>query len=188
MLLYPWDSPGKNIGMGCRALLQGVFPDKWVRVKSCFSPKHWLQIFIEIKGKIPCFYKVFRIIPSSDPWLTPWKSLTLFLGIRNVSYLQVFIEEDKKNAFSLLFAFIITLWKTDFFSLDSLYLIWKRQLQCHLAWKTENNLVVDFRHEKYQCHLLKIKVWNVNNHWKYNIKVKIRKFQICDLDFILPLK
>ena len=23
--LCPWDSPGKNIGMGCRALLQGIF-------------------------------------------------------------------------------------------------------------------------------------------------------------------
>ena len=25
-LLCPWDSPGKNIGMGCHALLQGIFP------------------------------------------------------------------------------------------------------------------------------------------------------------------
>ena len=25
-LLYPWDSPGKNTGLGCHVLLQGVFP------------------------------------------------------------------------------------------------------------------------------------------------------------------
>ena len=25
-LLCPWDSPGKNIGVGCCALLQGTFP------------------------------------------------------------------------------------------------------------------------------------------------------------------
>ena len=25
-LLSPWDSPGKNNGMGCQALLQGIFP------------------------------------------------------------------------------------------------------------------------------------------------------------------
>ena len=25
-LLRPWDSPGKNTGMGCRSLLQGIFP------------------------------------------------------------------------------------------------------------------------------------------------------------------
>ena len=27
-LLYPWDSPGKNVGVGCCALLQGIFPTK----------------------------------------------------------------------------------------------------------------------------------------------------------------
>ena len=25
-LLCPWDPPGKNAGVGCRALLQGIFP------------------------------------------------------------------------------------------------------------------------------------------------------------------
>ena len=25
-IFYPWDSPGKNIGVGCHALLQGIFP------------------------------------------------------------------------------------------------------------------------------------------------------------------
>ena len=25
-LLYPWDSPSKNIGVGCHALLQEIFP------------------------------------------------------------------------------------------------------------------------------------------------------------------
>ena len=24
-LLYPWDSPGENTGVGCHALLQGIF-------------------------------------------------------------------------------------------------------------------------------------------------------------------
>ena len=27
-LLCPWDSPGKNIGVGCCALLQGIFPTR----------------------------------------------------------------------------------------------------------------------------------------------------------------
>ena len=25
-LLWPWDSPGKNTEVGCKALLQGIFP------------------------------------------------------------------------------------------------------------------------------------------------------------------
>ena len=28
-LLCPWDSPGKNIGMCCHFLLQGIFPTQW---------------------------------------------------------------------------------------------------------------------------------------------------------------
>ena len=27
-LLCPWDSPGKNTGMGCHARLQGIFPSR----------------------------------------------------------------------------------------------------------------------------------------------------------------
>ena len=29
-LLCPWDSPGKNTGMGCHSLLQGIFPSQRV--------------------------------------------------------------------------------------------------------------------------------------------------------------
>ena len=36
-LLCPWESPGKNTGVGCRALLQGSFqPRNWTRV-SCIT-------------------------------------------------------------------------------------------------------------------------------------------------------
>ena len=53
-LLCPWDSPGKNTGVGCHALLQGIFPthglnpsflhlctDRWVLYHLCQlgSPK-----------------------------------------------------------------------------------------------------------------------------------------------------
>ena len=32
----PWDSPGKNTGVGCHALLQGIFPNQGSR--SLMSP------------------------------------------------------------------------------------------------------------------------------------------------------
>ena len=39
-LLCPWDSPGKNTGVGCQALLQGIFPTQ--RLNLClFSLLHW---------------------------------------------------------------------------------------------------------------------------------------------------
>ena len=31
MLLCPWNSPGKNTGMGCHSLLQGIFPDPGIK-------------------------------------------------------------------------------------------------------------------------------------------------------------
>ena len=36
-LLCPWDSPGKNTGVGCHALLQGIFPTQG-------SNLHFLQL------------------------------------------------------------------------------------------------------------------------------------------------
>ena len=38
-LLYPWASPGKNTGVGCRALLQGSFPTGDRTWASCLL--HW---------------------------------------------------------------------------------------------------------------------------------------------------
>ena len=31
---YPWDSPGKNTGVGCHALLQGIFPTQGSKLVS----------------------------------------------------------------------------------------------------------------------------------------------------------
>ena len=39
-LLCPWDSPGKNTGVGCHALLQGVFPDQGLN-PSLLCLLHW---------------------------------------------------------------------------------------------------------------------------------------------------
>ena len=37
-LLCPWDSPGTNTDVGCRALLQGVLPDPGIETTSLVSP------------------------------------------------------------------------------------------------------------------------------------------------------
>ena len=36
-LLCPWDSPGKNTGVGCHAFLQGIFPTQKLNLCSCGS-------------------------------------------------------------------------------------------------------------------------------------------------------
>ena len=39
-LLCPWESPGKNTGVGCHALLQGIFPtQEWNLCLYCLL--HW---------------------------------------------------------------------------------------------------------------------------------------------------
>ena len=37
-LLCPWDSPGKNTGVGCHALLYGIFPTQGSKPESLTSP------------------------------------------------------------------------------------------------------------------------------------------------------
>ena len=36
-LLFPWDSPGKNTGLGCQSLLQGIFPTQGLNLVSCIA-------------------------------------------------------------------------------------------------------------------------------------------------------
>ena len=36
-LLRPWDFPGKNTGVGCHFLLQGIFPNQGLNYFSCGS-------------------------------------------------------------------------------------------------------------------------------------------------------
>ena len=49
-LLCPWDSPGKNTGVGCHVLLQGIFPPKdqtRISFVSCIGKQvlHWATCF-----------------------------------------------------------------------------------------------------------------------------------------------
>ena len=36
-ILCPWDFPGKNVGVGCHFLLQGIFPTQGSNLVSCVS-------------------------------------------------------------------------------------------------------------------------------------------------------
>ena len=47
---HPWDSPGKNIGVGCRALLQGIFPTR----ESNLGLLHCRQILYRLSQTIGC--------------------------------------------------------------------------------------------------------------------------------------
>ena len=57
-LFCPWDSPGKNTGVGCHALLQGIFPTQGLNPR-LFCISRWvLYLPVAPPGK-PCFSQRF---------------------------------------------------------------------------------------------------------------------------------
>ena len=53
-LLCPWNSPGKNTGLGCQSLLQGIFPTQGLNP----SLLHWQADSLPLAppGKVLKFY------------------------------------------------------------------------------------------------------------------------------------
>ena len=50
--LCPWDSPGKNTGVGCHALLQGDLPDRGIEPASPVTPAlQAVSLLAETPGK-----------------------------------------------------------------------------------------------------------------------------------------
>ena len=45
---YPWDPPGKNTGLGCHALLQGIFPWPILMVKNPMDRGAWQATVHEV--------------------------------------------------------------------------------------------------------------------------------------------
>ena len=71
-LLCPWDFPGKNTGMGCHALLQGIFPTQ---------------------GSNPCFLHVLHRQVGSLPLAPPGKS-RICIAFLKISYPLASIRRD----------------------------------------------------------------------------------------------
>ena len=81
-LLCPWGSPGKNTGVGCQALLQGIFPTQSSNTQSLTSPA--------MAG---------GFLTTSDTWEALWPQLPLlsshpgiwntFLNFRNIHFKNV---------------------------------------------------------------------------------------------------
>ena len=52
-LLYPWNSPGKNTGVACHFLLQGIFPTQVIRPTSLVFPALAGGFFTSVPPKKP---------------------------------------------------------------------------------------------------------------------------------------
>ena len=71
-LPYPWDSSGKNIGVGCHSLLQGIFPTQ-------VSNPHLLHCRQTLPSEPPgkLHVRVYQVVKSSIWWrvFTPAEQL-----------------------------------------------------------------------------------------------------------------
>ena len=95
-LLCPWDSPGKNTGVGCHALFQGIFLTQELNV-CLLCLLHWQA------GSLP-------LAPPGKPIPTIWgSSKTPFSGEKSVDTSQTIIQVSPQplNARGLTFT---TLW------------------------------------------------------------------------------
>ena len=74
-LLCPGDSPGKNTGVRCHALLQGIFPTQGIDLH-LFRLLHWQAVSLSVapSGK-PVFYCQFSLVQLLNCirlFATPW--------------------------------------------------------------------------------------------------------------------
>ena len=67
MGLYPWDSPSKNTGVGCCALLQGIFPTQG------FNPGLLGLLYLQEVGSLPLVAQLVKNPPAMwETWDLPW--------------------------------------------------------------------------------------------------------------------
>ena len=78
-LFYPWDFPGKNTGVGCHFLLQGIFqigklplalkhlePDKGPHLVEFIYFPHWPQCHLKKKQTTAAFSSLLGMTPAQN--------------------------------------------------------------------------------------------------------------------------
>ena len=68
MLLCPQDSPGKNTGMGCHALLQGIFPTQGSKLHLLHS-LHWQVGSLPLAQLGIARGSIFKLFNVSQLWI-----------------------------------------------------------------------------------------------------------------------
>ena len=95
-LLSPWDSPGKNSGMGCHFLLQGIFLTQGLNR----SPLHWradsLHLGVDLNWLI-CFKCTVPFVICVTAGIMGWRDqqwARRFSNLSDVSHPRVCKKED----------------------------------------------------------------------------------------------
>ena len=73
--VHGWDSPGQNTGMGCQALLQGIFPAQKLNprlLRLCISRRVTTSVTWEAQGTVWRFHKKLKIEIPYDHQSYSW--------------------------------------------------------------------------------------------------------------------
>ena len=71
-LLCPWDSPGKNTGVGCHSLLQGILPTQGLY--SGLSDCRQILYCLSLQGSPFFVYNALKSVPTDNQWTFQWLS------------------------------------------------------------------------------------------------------------------
>ena len=71
-LLCPWDSPGKDTGVGCHALLQGIYPTQGLNSHVCCVGRRFLYHWCHLGSPTISLWECKLVQPL---WKTVWKFL-----------------------------------------------------------------------------------------------------------------
>ena len=94
-LLCPWDFPGRNTGVGCHALLQGIFPTQG-------SNPHLLCLLLWQAGYLP--------LASPGKPVKPLKELLKIIQMNLETVIQSEVSQKEKNKYHILMH-ICGIWK-----------------------------------------------------------------------------
>ena len=96
-LLCPWDSPGKNIGVGCYFLLHEIFPTQELNLGLLHSlvahmvkhlPTMW-EIWVQSLGQGDLLEKEMATYSSILAWKIPWTEESgrlQFMGLQRIGH------------------------------------------------------------------------------------------------------
>ena len=79
-VLCPWDSPGKNTGVGCHTLLQGIFPTQ----ESNPGLSHCRQILYHLSHQVSMYLQAIKEYILKEKYITWYPFQTLLK--RNIGY------------------------------------------------------------------------------------------------------
>ena len=117
-LLCPWDFPGKNIGLGCHFLLQGIFSPRDSSMDSCIGRQilfHWAtREALTFMYRIVLIWK--KIVATHTHIETEHLHLNVFYRLKN---------EHRNSLISIFILFIS----------QSIYM--KLQLVSHIAFRNK---------------------------------------------------